>query len=161
MGATCKKGGEKDVVGQTEAIQEERRKRAEAAALKAAQDEQALQEEEMRKQAEVITLVLLELNGNPGSTFQLNRNLQQLELRDLQEYIYGLRSLVSCSFNSSGASLPESWRVMGDSTFLRESDLALSIGDAAITGGMSLHQNGRCCLPHGCNPLSLCFCNQS
>ena len=84
------------------------------------------------------TVVLLELNGNPGGTFQLKRNLQQLQPQTLREHI--------CKH----AALPESW----NRTQLCESDLALSIGDAAISDEMSLHQNGQCCLLYGCDPLS-------
>merc|ERR1712086_344208 len=72
------------------------------------------------------TVVLLELNGNPGQTFQLKRDLEQLLPQALQEHICGL------------ASLPDSW----NRKYLRESDLVLSIGDAAISDEMSLHQNG-------------------
>ena len=76
------------------------------------------------------TVVLLELNGNPGQTFQLKQNLQKLQPQALREHI--------CKH----ATLPKSWKRKQ----LRGSDLALSIGDAAISGGMSLHQNGQCCL---------------
>ena len=120
----------KDVAGKTEAIQEEeKRKQAAAVACKAAQDEERAKE---------ITLVLLELNGNPSKTFPLKLNLQE-QPQALLEYICKL------------ATLPKSW----DCDWLHESDLALSIGDAAISDEMSLHQNGQCCLPDGCNPLSL------
>ena len=84
-----------------------------------------------------ITVVLLELNGNPGQTFQLKWDLQQKQLQALHEYICGLDSL------------PGSW----NRKHLRQSDLGASIGDAAIGGAMSLHQNGQCCLPDGCDPL--------
>ena len=84
-------------------------------------------------------MVLLELNGNPGQTFQLKRDLEQLLPQALLEYICGLDSL------------PDSW----NRKYLRESDLVLSIGDAAISDEMSLHQNGQCCLPDGCDRLSL------
>merc|ERR1712166_598537 len=73
-----------------------------------------------------ITLVFLELNGNPGGTIKLKLNLQHLLPLTLLEYICGLDSL------------PDSW----NRKYLRESDLVLSIGDAAISGEMSLHQNG-------------------
>ena len=86
-----------------------------------------------------ITLVFQELNGNPGGTIKLKLNLQQLMPLTLLEHICGLDSL------------PDSW----NRKYLRESDLALSIGDAAISGEMSLHQNGQCCVPEGCDPLSL------
>ena len=82
--------------------------------------------------------MLLELNGNPGQTFQLKQNLQQLLPQALQQHICVLDSL------------PDSW----NRTQLRESDLVLSIGDAAISVEMSLHQNGQCRLPDGCEPLS-------
>merc|ERR1712166_407710 len=72
------------------------------------------------------TVVLLELNGNPGQTFQLKRDLQQLLPQALLEYI--------CKH----ATLPNSW----NRKYLRESDLVLSIGDAVISDEMSLHQNG-------------------
>ena len=85
------------------------------------------------------TVVLLELNGNPGQTFQLKQNLQQLLPQALREHI--------CKH----VTLPDSW----NRKYLRESDLVLSIGDAAISDEMSLHQNGQCCLPDGCDPLSL------
>ena len=75
--------------------------------------------------------MLLELDGNPGGTFQLKGDLQQEQPQALREFI--------CKH----ASLPQSW----NHKYLRESDLALSIGDAAIGDGMSLHQNGQCCLP--------------
>ena len=75
--------------------------------------------------------MLLELNGNPGLTFQLKQNLEQLLPQALREYI--------CKH----ATLPNSW----NRKYLRESDLALSIGDAAISDEMSLHQNGQCCAP--------------
>ena len=91
-----------------------------------------------------ITLVFQELNGNPGGTIQLRLILQQLMPLTLLEYICGLDSL------------PDSW----NRKYLRESDLALSIGDAAISDEMSLHQNGQCCLPDGCVPLSECACVQ-
>jgi len=71
-----------------------------------------------------ITLVLLDLNRKSSKTFQLKLDLQQLHA--LQECICVL------------VSLPEGW----DHKHLRESDLVLSIGDAAISGEMSLHQNG-------------------
>ena len=77
------------------------------------------------------TVVLLELNGNPGQTFQLKRDLQQLLPQALREYI------------CKRATLPDSW----NRKYLRESDLELSIGDAAISDEMSLHQNGQCRLP--------------
>merc|ERR1711865_64022 len=73
-----------------------------------------------------ITLVLLDLNGNPSNTFKLKPDLQQEQSHALQEYICGL------------ASLPEGW----NRKYLRRSDLVLSIGDAAISGEMSLQQNG-------------------
>merc|ERR1712166_1708198 len=72
------------------------------------------------------TVVLLELNGNPGQTFQLKQNLQQLLPQALLEHICVLDSL------------PDSW----NRKYLRGSDLVLSIGDAAISVEMSLHQNG-------------------
>ena len=84
-------------------------------------------------------MVLLELNGNPGGTIKLKQNLQQLQPQALREHI--------CKH----ATLPKSWH----RTQLRESDLTLSIGDAAISDEMSLHQNGQCCLPDACDPLSL------
>ena len=84
-------------------------------------------------------MVLLELNGNPGQTFQLRQNLQQLLPQALRGHI--------CKH----ATLPGSW----DRKYLPESDLLLSIGDAAISDEMSLHQNGQCCLPDGCDPPSL------
>ena len=86
----------------------------------------------------MFTVLLLELNGNPGQTFQLKRDLQEQPLA-LQEHVCGL------------ASLPDSW----NRKYLRESDLVLSIGDAPISDEMSLDQNGQCCLPDGCDPLSL------
>ena len=88
----------------------------------------------------------LELNGNPGQTFQLKQNLQQLLPQALREHI--------CKHTT----LPDSW----NRKYLRESDLVLSIGDAAISDEMSLHQNGQCRLPDGCDPLSLseCACGQ-
>ena len=98
--------------------------------------------EELPKSAcrDEFTVVLLELNGNPGQTFQLKQNLQQLLPQALREHI--------CKH----APLPDSW----NRKYLRESDLVLSIGDAAIRDEMSLHQNGQCCLPDdGCDPLSL------
>ena len=76
-----------------------------------------------------ITLVLLDLNGKPSKTFQLKLDLQQLHA--LHECICGL------------ASLPEGW----NRKHLRESDFVLSIGDAAISGEMSLYQNGQYCPP--------------
>ena len=85
------------------------------------------------------TVVLLELNGNPGQTFQLKRDLEQEQLQALQEYI--------CKH----ATLPDSW----NRKYLRESDLVLSIGDAAISGAMSLYQNGQCCVSYACESLSL------
>ena len=105
--------------------------------------------------------MLLELNGNPGETFQLKRVLEQLLPQALREYI--------CKH----ATLPDSW----NRKHLRESDLVLSIDgarthrwnlvhlrecDAAISDEMSLHQNGQCRLPDGCDPLSLseCACGQ-
>ena len=57
--------------------------------------------------------------------------LQHLLPLTLLEYICGLDSL------------PDSW----NHKYLRESDLALSIGDAAISGEMSLYKNGQCCVP--------------
>merc|ERR1712086_1118075 len=72
------------------------------------------------------TVLLLELNGNPGQTFQLKQNLQQLLPQALREHI--------CKH----ATLPDFW----NRKHLRESDLVLSIGDAAISDDMSLHQNG-------------------
>merc|ERR1712153_259867 len=72
------------------------------------------------------TVVLLELNGNPGQTFQLKQNLQQLLPQALLEHI------------RKHTTLPNSW----NRKYLRESDLVLSIGDAAISDEMSLHQNG-------------------
>ena len=86
---------------------EERRKRTEATTLKAAQDE-----ERRAKAARVkeITVVLLDLNGNPGPTFQLKRDLQE-QLLTLQQHICGLDSL------------PDSW----SRTHLNESDLVLSL----------------------------------
>ena len=71
------------------------------------------------------TLVLLESNGNPGRTIQLERDLQQLQPPALREHICGLEEL------------PESWR-----SAVCESDLVLSIGDAAISDEMNLHLNG-------------------
>ena len=85
------------------------------------------------------TVVLLELDGNPGGTFKLKQNLQRLEPQALREHI--------CKH----AALPKSW----NRTHLLESDLALSIGNAAISDEMSLHQNGQCCVPDGCDPLIL------
>jgi len=120
---------------QTQAIQdEERRKQAEAIALKAAQDEERRAKAARMKE---ITVVLLELNGNPGQTFQLKWDLQE-QPQALLEHICGLDSL------------PDSW----DRTHLSNSELVLSIGDAAISDEMSLHQNGQCCLPDGYDPLS-------
>merc|ERR1712166_770465 len=72
------------------------------------------------------TVVLLELNGNPGQTFQLKRDLEQLLPQALREHI--------CKH----VTLPDSW----NRKYLRESDLLFSIGDAAISDEMSLHQNG-------------------
>merc|ERR1712086_1206357 len=72
------------------------------------------------------TVVLLEVNGNPGQTFQLKQNLQQLLPQALREQI--------CKHTT----LPDSW----GRKYLIESDLVLSIGDAAISDEMSLHQNG-------------------
>merc|ERR1712086_1028245 len=72
------------------------------------------------------TVVLLELNGNPGQTFQLKQNLEQLLPQALREHI--------CKH----VTLPDSWNCK----YLRGSDLVLSIGDAAISDEMSLHQNG-------------------
>ena len=89
------------------------------------------------------TVVLLELNGNPGQTFQLKRDLEQLLPQALREYI--------CKH----ATLPNSWNFHREIKHLRESDLVLSIDDAAISDEMSLHQNGQCRLPDGCDPLSL------
>ena len=86
-----------------------------------------------------ITVVLLDLNGNPGQTFQLKRDLEQEQPQALQQHICGL------------VALPKSW----NRKYLRESELVLSIGDAAISDEMSLHQNGQCCVPYGCAPLSL------
>ena len=54
------------------------------------------------------TVVLLELNGNRGQTFQLKRDLEKLLPQALLEYICGLDSL------------PDSW----NRKYLRESDLA-------------------------------------
>ena len=123
-----------------QAIQnEERRKQAGATALKAAQDEERRAKVARMKE---ITVVLLDLNGNPGQTFQLKRDLQKEQPQALRGYICGLDSL------------PYSW----NRKYLRESDLVLSIGDAAISGEMSLHQNGQCRLPDGCDPLSLSAC---
>ena len=85
------------------------------------------------------TVVLLELNGNPGQTFQLKQNLQQLQPQALREHI--------CEHTT----LPDSW----NRKYLRESELVLSIGDAAISDEMILHQNGQCCVPGGFDPLSL------
>ena len=82
-------------------------------------------------------MVILDLNGDTGQTFPLKWGLQE-QLQALQEYICGLDSL------------PDSW----NRTHLRGSDLVLSIGDAAISGEMSLHQNGQCCVPAGCEPVS-------
>ena len=82
------------------------------------------------------TVVLLELNGNPGQTFQLKWDLQE-QPQALQQHICRL------------VALPDSW----NRKYLRESDLVLSIGDAAISGEMSLHQNGQCRLPDGCDPF--------
>ena len=65
--------------------------------------------------------------------------LQHLLPLTLLEHICGLDSL------------PDSW----NRKYLRESDLSPSIGDAAISGEMSLHQNGQYCVPDGCDPLSL------
>ena len=76
-------------------------------------------------------MVLLDLNGNPGPTFQLKRDLEHEQPLILQEHICKL------------ASLPDSW----NRKYLRESDLVLSIGDAAISDEMSLHQNGQYRLP--------------
>ena len=84
-------------------------------------------------------MVLLELDGNPGGTFKLKRNLQQLQPQALRVHIY------------KHASLPESW----NRKYVRGSHLALSIGDAAVSDGMNLHQNGQCCPPDSCDPLSL------
>merc|ERR1712166_1411490 len=72
------------------------------------------------------TVVLLELNGNPGLTFQLKQNLEQLLPQALREHI--------CKHTT----LPDSW----NRKYLCESDLVFSIGDAAISDEMSLHQNG-------------------
>ena len=83
-------------------------------------------------------MVLLELNGNPGQTFQLKWDLERLLLQALREQI--------CKH----AMLPDSW----NHKHLRESDLVLSIGDATISDEMSLHQNGQCYVPDGCDPLS-------
>ena len=85
------------------------------------------------------TVVLLELNGNPGLTFQLKRDLEQLLPQALLEHI------------RKHVTLPNSW----NRKYLRESDLVLSIGDAAISDEMSLHQNGQCRLPDGCDTFSL------
>ena len=109
-------------------------------------------------------MVLLELNGNPGHTFKLKRDLQEQPLA-LQEHICKLASLpdswnlvqlppmtvreLICGLESYV--LPDGW----NREYLRETDLVLSIGDAAISDEMSLHQNGQCCLPDGCDPLSL------
>ena len=112
------------------------RLQAEAAAIKAAQDEEWRAKAARMKE---ITVVLLELNGNPGQTFQLKRDLEQEQPQTLQRHI--------CKYRKY---LPDSW----NRTRLRESDLVLSIGDAAISDEMSLHQNGRCRLPDGCDPLS-------
>ena len=84
-------------------------------------------------------MVLLELNGNPGQTFQLKRDLERLLSQALREHI--------CKH----ATLPDSW----NRKYLRESDLVLSIGDAAISDEMSLHQNGQCRQPDGCDLVSL------
>merc|ERR1711957_961140 len=72
------------------------------------------------------TVVLLELNGNPGQTFQLKQNLEQLLPQALRKH--------TCKH----VTLPDSW----NRKYLRESDLVLSIRDAAISDEMSLHQNG-------------------
>ena len=75
-------------------------------------------------------MVLLELNGNLGQTFQLKQNLQQLQPQALREH--------TCKH----ATLSDRW----DHKCLHESDLVLSIGEAAINDEMSLHQlqNGQC-----------------
>ena len=132
----------KEIEGGTRKIQQDAkrqaallRKQAEATALKAAQDEERRAKVARMKE---FTVVLLDLNGNPGQTFQLKWDLQE-QLQALQEYICGLDSL------------PDSW----NRKYLRKSDLVLSIGDAAISDGMSLRQNGQCCVSDGCDPLSL------
>ena len=91
------------------------------------------------------TVVLLELNGNPGQTFQLKQNLQQLLPQALREHI--------CKH----VTLPDSW----NRKWLRKTDLVLSIGDAAISDEMSLHQNGQCRLPWLRSTLSECACAQA
>ena len=123
----------KEIEGGTRKIQQDAnrqaallRKQAEADALKAVQDEERRAKAARMKK---ITLVLRGPNGNPVETFQLEWDLQE-QPQTLQEYI------------SKRASLSHSW----NRTQLRGSDLALSIGDAAISGEMSLHQNGQCSL---------------
>ena len=69
----------------------------------------------------------------------MKQNLQQLQPQALRQHI--------CKHTT----LPDSW----NRKYLRESDLVLSIGDAAISGEMSLHQNDESCLPDGCDSLSL------
>ena len=72
--------------------------------------------------------MLLELNGNPGQTFQLKQNLQQLLPQALLEHI--------CKHTT----LPDSW----NRKYLRESDLVLSIGDAGLgaAGGVGARRHG-------------------
>ena len=121
----------KAIEGGTKKIQQANRQ----AALEAAQDERRAKAARTKE----FTVVLLDLNGNPGQTFQLKRDLEQEQPQALREQI--------CKH----ATLPDSW----NHKYLRESELVLSIGDAAISDEMSLHQNGQCCLPDGCDPLSL------
>ena len=124
----------KEIEGGTRKIQQDAnrqaallRKQAEADALKAAQDEERRAKAARMKK---ITLVLREPNGNTVETFQLEWDLQE-QPQALQEYI------------CKRASLSHSWNC----TQLRGSDLALSIGAAAISGEMSLHQCGQFNLP--------------
>ena len=124
--------------GQTEKLQE-RLQELERADLQRAEREEAARMKD-------ITLVLLDLNGKATKTFQLKRDLQQEQLQALQQHICDLRWGV--------AALPDSWNLK----YLNESDLVLSIGDAAISGEISLHQNGQCCLSDGCNPCSKFVC---
>ena len=105
MGASCKK----DVAGETEAIRD---RGVYKQATVARNDEQCANEAKLTE----ITLVLLELNGNPGSTFQKKLNLQQEYPAALREYICGL------------ASLPRSW----NRTHLHAPDLVLLISNHHI-----------------------------
>ena len=98
--------------------------------------------------AKEITLVLLDLNKQPGKPISLMLNHEGLRPNRIRDRIWGSGDAFP------ELTLPESWNLV----HLKKggSGLALSI---AINGVQSNYdQYGQCFLPEECNPLSLSAC---